>query len=276
MLNTVGLQPGEVPSLEYWLWQDKNADVLHDILLCPDGDVCRAFFEILDGASRRCGTGMIIEFLVAREQFLLAPERWPTTSSVGDSTLGSDYVVVLRWRDRACGGGPPAATPNWINRAKVIRKQLDEGAGSALLWVGPQQLSTAALMRRVARESNAVECVALGFVPPEKPSRAEGDLLGAALVGGAAYVCIFSVEPGDWALAKDELDSLVRLGVHDIPQGLLDARLRGSHLGTSASLIWDRPDHFPGPLAAQLQTASDAWASHVPGPLAAIPPGAAS
>ena len=192
---------------------------------------------------------MIVEFLVPREQFLLAPEKWETSSFAGDSTLGADYAVVMRWRERA--RGLIAAEPaNWLDRAAKIRQRLDAGAPSALLWVDKQQFSAAALINRIATDSDAGECVALGFVPPHVPLRGQADLLGAALVGGAPFVCIFNREPEDRSIVKDELDSFVRFGVDDMPQRLLEKRLGASHLGTSATVVWDLPDHLPGPLAA--------------------------
>lgn len=51
MLNTSGLQPGEVPSLEYWLWAGSGLEVIRAPVPCPSGDVRDAFFRVLKEAS---------------------------------------------------------------------------------------------------------------------------------------------------------------------------------------------------------------------------------
>jgi hypothetical protein len=159
----------------------------------------------------------------------------------GDPTLGHEFIVLVRHRERNLSKNP--------NFRKFWKEYADA--------VRPQRPNSVTLLGidsgKVALPSDKGLCFAGFLLPPayetDLACKNEKSRLGALLQLGAPYLYWLHRLPdgADWKAIKPKLtDMLARVSTLDgFPLQFLKERIGGNEFATEASLLWDDPEFNP-------------------------------
>ena len=248
MVRTARLRPGESSQVEAWLADSSGQNQEHWLVGCdPNEDALRGtVLEILREARDRSTFDLVVEFLVPRQQFTLAPDNWEISADeyTPASRLGHEHAVVLRWRERFSDSAK-AKRQDWVRRADAIQRRSNEGLPVSWLWISKGAYNFHGLRNYLLSKADCGDCLGFEFVPDPNTDVNNQDLITAALIAGAPFLVWLRREPPEWANLQQKLEVDAELAFNDLPSKILERRRNGD-LG-DVTLFWDCPDHLPKP-----------------------------
>jgi hypothetical protein len=245
MLRTHDLKPGEKPEIEGWLWRGDDVDIAKWKGVCApqQSAIEQTVLDLVKWAKDVSGLGLDIEFLLPRGQLGLAPEHWRVPSDdevTPDSTLGVDHTVVVRWRERVMN---PQHWETWRRRHAAILQRVAASVPD-VWWVETGAYDFFSLRHALMNQPAGGDVLSMSSVPL---ALREADLLGAALTGGAPFVCFPHRTPPECSALRTQLERIVSAGLPLLRGEFGTWRQREPALGGCFSLLWDDPAHEPLP-----------------------------
>jgi hypothetical protein len=248
MVRTARLRPGEPSQVEAWLADSSDQNQGHWLVGCETTEEAlrTTALGILREARDRTTSDLVVEFLVPRQQFTLAPENWEISADeyTPASLLGHEHAVVLRWRERFSDSAK-ARRQDWVKRAEAIQRRSNEGMPVSWLWISKEAYSFHGLRNYLLSKADCGDCLGFQFVPDSNRDVSNQDLITAALIAGAPFLVWLRQEPHDWANLQQKLEVDAELAFNDLPSKILERRREGDL--RDVTLFWDCPDHVPKP-----------------------------
>jgi hypothetical protein len=231
-------------------------DVTEDT--CPDTEPeIRTILRSAVHRAESLADNLVVEVYVPHDILGRAdPDACPLSYlGLKEQPLGTQYPVVLRWRER--GEGQPGTKPaRWRKVADEVRQAMN-GANvmEPLGWIranaDPRMLSNnvhEALRDRTTNDPpRCPTAIAFAFVPTQGSDKRTHQILSGALLGGLAFGLWLRRKPPDWTLFGDTVNKAL-LGRQDSEAFLGRSRQLRSCATTEnlrfakwLSVFWDDP-----------------------------------
>jgi hypothetical protein len=239
----------ETFTVQAWSWKapDDCQTLETDEQPCQFPAVEQIVQRLLYEAEEKFETSdIVLELIFPRHLFSQDVLNWQVDVGVAKGTLARQYPVVLRWLDRFTDRRKHRV--RWQDKWRATINLDCVNWDAHLKWLGCANECATTDVIDSLREPDCGVCLALGFVPPEKPDA--DDLLTAALGAGVPIALWFRHLLDNQSCNKQTFDDLLNgQKLTGLPRHIWNLRKNSHHDRTHSAyhlvLLYDDADRVP-------------------------------